>query len=184
MKLGLKKIVGKLTVGDEYGIYRENEEGHQYLMFSTSTYREAIKYGPKIAKLLGVKFLDYLPVPEHPEAEEDEETSTKNTADDKIIGIDMAEGEDIVKKPDQTTGWFNTIHPPTPYDPSNKQSIRPKCGRVSGVAKKVKPMIADGKTDEEIFDFMLGFYIAAGRTTQEARELLMPYLKDIRAGKY
>lgn len=169
MKLGLKKIVGKMSVGDEYGIYRENDEGHQYLMFSTSTYREAIQYGPKIAKLLGVKFMDFLPVPEHPEAEEDGEVGEPGCLELDAALTSLASSK--------TKAYEN-------YDPSNQQSIRPKCGRVSGVAKKVKPMIADGKTDEEIFDFMLGFYIAAGRTTKEARELLIPYLKDIRAGKY
>ena len=180
MKLGLKKIVGKLTFGDEYGIYRQNEEGHQYLMFSTSTYREAIKYGPKIAKLLGVKFMDFLPVPEHPEAEEDENIKPCipwPPEDPHFIGM-------VRQKLPEGKGKSTFSEIATPYDPSNKQSIRPKCGRVSGVTKKVKPMIADGKTDEEIFEDMLGLYIAAGRTKQEARELLMPYLKDIRAGKY
>ena len=179
MKLGLKKIVGKMTDGDEYGVYRQNEEGHQYLMFSTSTYREAIKYGPKVAKVLGVGFLDHLPVPENPEAEEDE-----NVCFTPATGQEIKDAYDCNLDEDYPSVISSRTKALENYDPSNKQSIRPKPGRVSGVAKKVKPMIADGKTDEEIFDFMLGFYIAAGRTTKEAKELLMPYLKDIRAGKY
>lgn len=61
--------------------------------------------------------------------------------------------------------------------------IKKKAKRVSGVAKTCRPMIQEGKDDEEIFIHMLPKYIEAGRTEKEARELLIPYLQDMRQGK-
>lgn len=161
MILGIKKIVGKMTRADEYGIYRQTEEGYQYLLFPCSTYKDAIKYGKLTAQILSVDFQNMLPSPEDPDKEEEEDQKKRGSSNlkglNKTINI-MVGG--IANKP-----------------------VKAKPRRVSGVAKTVKPLIVEGKTDEQIFQIMLPKYLEANRTEKEARELLLPYLKDIRAGK-
>lgn len=64
MLLGVKAILGKLTASDEYGIYRINDDGQPFLMFSCSTYKEANKYGRLVAQVLNKPFEDRLPAPD------------------------------------------------------------------------------------------------------------------------
>jgi hypothetical protein len=156
MKLGFKRIVGKMTQGDEYGLYRENDERKCYLMVSFSTWKEMDRYGRKMATLFDRKFSNLADKPHH---EEDENAEPEN----KAVTLNPSKAPNVIK----------TLDPDT--------RLKPR--RVTGVAKAVKPMIAEGKTDEEIFTAMLPKYLDAGRTEAEARELLLSYVKDIRAGK-
>jgi len=51
---GCKKLLVKITLGDEAGIYRINEEGKSYLAFAFDSSREAIKIGSQMAAILRV----------------------------------------------------------------------------------------------------------------------------------
>lgn len=172
MVVGIKKIIGKMTMGDEYGLYRRTEEGSQYLLFVVTTYRDLVKHGRFLAKYFGVMFENYVPEPEQPEPEDGEEIKI-NPSPELMNALDALLPEDKLTEIDP---WVQPM-----LDHQNQKN---KPRRVSGVARKVKPLIVEGKTDEEIFQFMLPDYAAVGRTEKEARELLLPYLKDIRAGKY
>lgn len=52
--------------------------------------------------------------------------------------------------------------------------------RVSGVGPKIRGMVRDGATDEEIETQLLDLYLAAGHTADSGRLLLVPYIKEIR----
>lgn len=192
MVVGIKKITGRITLGDEYGLYRQTEEKHDYLMFVTTTYRDLVKHGRFLAKYFGVKFENYVPEPEKPEPEDGEEILkekpiAKEERSDLGIISDFILGKEDSKPNPELMNALNTILPENsdfkrdPYLEGIMNRDKPR--RVSGVAKKVKPLIAEGKTDEEIFQIMLPDYQNVGRNEKQARELLLPYLKDIRAGK-
>jgi len=51
---GCKKLLIKITLGDEAGIYRINEEGKSYLAFAFDSSKEAISIGSQIAAILRV----------------------------------------------------------------------------------------------------------------------------------
>jgi len=51
---GCKKLLVKITLGDEAGIYRINEEGKSYLIFAFDSSKEAISIGSQIAAILRV----------------------------------------------------------------------------------------------------------------------------------
>jgi hypothetical protein len=160
MKYGIKRLVAKITEGDEYGLYRQNDEKRFYLMVSFSTWKEVDRYGKAFAKVLDRKFDNWIPEPEH---EEDENVEpVRNNKSKHLAGSHQ--------------GQVKTTQ-------SSNPNTRPKTRRVSGVAATVRPMIAEGKTNEEIFEVMWPKYEEAGRTKAEARELLFSYVKDIRAGK-
>lgn len=196
MLLGVKKLVAKITIGDEKGIYRQNDEGHQYLMFSCTTYKQATKLGTQIAKLMGIKFLNLLPVPEKPEIDEDDLVDAKDKTNEVIsVTVTDAVGNYLPEENEpennlqhaldgvnkffdnqkpkgkkisdsQTQGWINVIH-------SNK----PK--KVSGVAKKVAALAAQGKSKDEAIAALLPEYLAAGRTEKEAKQLMSWYVKEV-----
>jgi len=178
MIIGIKKIVGKMTMGDEYGIYRQTEDGYKYLLFVTTTYNDLLRRGKDLAQYFGVKFENHALSPEDPEAEEKKELEggVKPKSSPEVISTVVLDEFSKVPEGKLDGGpWIDTM-----IDHQKAKSNK----RVSGVAKKVKPLIAEGKTDEEIFQFMLPDYVAAGRTEKEARELLLSYLEYIRAGKY
>ncbi len=178
MVVGIKKIVGRITMGDEYGVYRQTEDGYEYLLFITTTYNDLLRRGKDLAKYFGVKFENKALSPEDPEAEEKKEQEGGL----KIKSVPVPAQPELMNA-------LNTLLPENKnQDPwiqpmLDHQDQKSKPRRVSGVAKKVKPLIAEGKTDEEIFQIMLPDYQNVGRSEKQARELLLPYLKDIRAGK-
>ena len=61
MKLGIETIIVRQTMSDEFGIYRTTDSRHEFLMVPFSTKEEALNIGSKIAGLLNVPFLSYLP---------------------------------------------------------------------------------------------------------------------------
>jgi len=61
MKLGVETIIVRQTMSDEFGIYRTTDSRHEFLMLPFSTKEEALNIGSKIAGLLNVPFLSYLP---------------------------------------------------------------------------------------------------------------------------
>jgi len=84
MKVGLKRIVAKITQGDEYGVYRETEEHDQYfLMFAVTTYKEVISYGKGVAKVLGLAFECYADEPISPEKDGQKEKQKQKELKDK-----------------------------------------------------------------------------------------------------
>jgi hypothetical protein len=157
MLLGIKRVVTKMTMGDEFGIYRENEDKHTYLIFATTTYKEAMRYGQGVAKTLSVPFDSWL---DNPDCEEDETAAPDKPAYLDGMGSKEAKATRVAQK----------VNP----------NARPKPKRVQGVAKVVIPMVAEGKTDEDIFQALLPKYLEAGRTETEARELIFAYVKDFR----
>lgn len=58
MLIGVKKIVCKRTIGDEFGLYRRNDNGQEYLLFSYTDQAQADQHGKKLAKLLSKTYLN------------------------------------------------------------------------------------------------------------------------------
>jgi len=142
--LGLKRLVVRLNIADEYSIFRENEEGQQFFLISNDDIEELVKAGALMSKVLSVPLRNEL----------NYSYSESSGFDISQIHVDLA-------------------------DPGAKK----KAKRVNGVAKTCRPMIQEGKSNEEIFVVMLPKYLEAGRDEKEARELLMSYLNDMRQGK-
>lgn len=55
---GLSKIQAKKTKGDEWGVYRLNEDGQPFLLFAFDDVFVAADFGKKLSKLLKVRFED------------------------------------------------------------------------------------------------------------------------------
>jgi len=88
MKYGIKKIIARMTMGDEFGLYRINEDKKQYLMVSFSTYKEVQRYGLGMGKLLNVAFDNWLAEPDHEEDEDAEPDKKKVTFKKHMATVD------------------------------------------------------------------------------------------------
>lgn len=76
MLIGTTVILTKRTLADEYGVYRRNETGQDYLLLSFSDKDEALKIGFDIAGLLNIPFNSRL---------HDNNTSEYNTQTQKKV---------------------------------------------------------------------------------------------------
>jgi len=61
MVQGAVKILLRMTKGDEYGVYRVNEDKYRYLILSFDTRKEAVRFGEMTASFLHVKITNHLP---------------------------------------------------------------------------------------------------------------------------
>ncbi len=55
---GVKRIITRITTGDEFGIYRETDGGQLYLLFVCDTQEETIDLARKLSQLLKKPFAD------------------------------------------------------------------------------------------------------------------------------
>ena len=62
MVKGTQTIYCAQTIGDEYGVYRTNENGNGFFLFSFSDRTEALRIGNDIADLLNTPFNNRLPI--------------------------------------------------------------------------------------------------------------------------
>jgi len=84
MKLGIETIIVRQTMSDEFGIYRTTDSRHEFLMLPFSTKDEALNIGSKIAGLLNVPFLSYLP------HEDEKEKNSSEKIQQPMYNSDMA----------------------------------------------------------------------------------------------
>jgi len=61
MVLGTTRILLRLTEGDEFGVYRINENKQRFLLLAFDDQKEAIKCGKMIAAFLHVSLDNHLP---------------------------------------------------------------------------------------------------------------------------
>jgi hypothetical protein len=57
---------------------------------------------------------------------------------------------------------------------------RPKLKRVTGISDKIKQMLNDGKSDEDILTDLVQLYLAAGRSECYGRQMIKWYLQEER----
>ena len=58
MLQGVKEIVTRLTLGDEYGIYQRTNGGQLFCLFTFDKKDQAVKIGEKLSRLLGRPFVN------------------------------------------------------------------------------------------------------------------------------
>lgn len=166
MLKGIKRIITKLTIGDEYGVYRETEEKHQYLMFVCTNRTETINRGKALAKLLNLKFQNWIP----------ELTDEQQKAEDSIEEQDstVVEESEPQSEPSQESDAMRSA-----ADFINVVVKK----RVMGVSKLCKQYLAEQKTDEQIVESILPLYLAVGRRKDEAISAIQNILHDVKRNK-
>ena len=61
MVQGAVKILLRITKGDEFGVYRINEDNFRYLILAFDNRKEAVRFGEMTASFLHVKMSNHLP---------------------------------------------------------------------------------------------------------------------------
>lgn len=149
MLIGVSEIKVLQTVADEYGVYRMDNTPYyvrRFLMFSTSTRKEACYYASRMA--------DVLKVPYH-----GERMDTLPTIPDTATGTTPPE---IVKPTSEQQS------PTAPLLAANPPSNPPRKRKVSGVGKRIREFLDTGKTDQDIINTLLPEYLAVGRSEKDA----------------
>jgi len=163
MLKGIKRILTKLTIGDEYGVYRETEEKHQYLLFVCTNRTETINRGKALAKLLNLKFQNWIP----------ELTDEQQKAEDSNAEQGVTDVEEYEPKHEPSYEGFKELWP--------GKEPRPK--KVMGVSKLCRQYLAEQKTDEQIVENILPLYLAVGRRKEDAISAIQYILSDVKRNK-
>lgn len=162
MILGVTAIITKVSIADEFGIYRRNDEGVQFLLFSCSRPGEARNYAKVLAGMLKVSWFDNI----DPKIQ------------DQVV---TAPAQETTKQPPSTDSspetYLNLVMERQP--PTNLLE-KPRHKKVMGVGPIYKEMLDAHKTDEEIIASVMPKYLATGRTEKEAKELILAYVSDLR----
>lgn len=145
---GMKYIISHLTMGDEYGVYRVTPEKYRYLLFVCTRRTEAIERGKAVAKVLGVKFQNWIPtITDDQQKKEDLDVDPKSAT-----LLSVAENEPV-----QETRTF----------------VKKK---VMGVTQRCKECLAKGMKDDEIVEDILPRYLEVGRERTESEAAIRSLL--------
>jgi hypothetical protein len=146
MLLGVDMIEARMTLSDEYGVYRQYrvqaDNIQSFLLISCTIKSEALTFGSGIAGVLGVPFRNAIPI------------ATPETRTPVKDGLGAA----------ATAGSAST---------GPKQKIM-------GIGAQIRSFLAQGLMDSDIVEKLVPMYVSAGKTETVARNLLKPYVAEIR----
>lgn len=171
MLLDVDILEARKTISDHYGVYHSYQSDDQirsFLMFCCTSRAEALRLGEEVAKVLKVPFKDRLPVLTPREKAEEEKIET-----DKVANSSPA-----------LYGTYEVRHGRAGRSgtaaSSSGGSGAGSGKKTKGVGSKVRELIAQGLADDEIVNQCIPLYTEAGKTETVARNLLKPYVKEIR----
>lgn len=171
MLLDVDVVEARKTISDHYGIYhayQANDQVRSFLMFSCTTRKEALRFGEEVAKVLKVSFRDRLPILTPKEQEKE----------------DRQEAEGVKPSPTNPSAFANYqirtgnlgVSPAASASSSSSGGKQ----KVMGVGARVRELLAQGLNDSDIVNQCVPMYISAGKTETVARNLLKPYVAEIR----
>lgn len=172
MLLDVDALEARKTISDQYGVYHAYQTGDQvrsFLMFCCSTRKEALRLGEAVAKVLGVPFRDRLPALTKQEQEAEDRSESEGmkppaTDPSAFANYQVRVGKLGVSAPVASSGGSTG---------SGKQ-------KVMGVGARIRELLAQGLSDSDIVNQCIPMYTAAGKTETVARNLLKPYVAEIR----
>lgn len=148
MVKGAIRIETRLTMGDEYGIYRITEGKQGYLMLAFEEADEARAMGKVIAKGLKVSYIDHI--------------YTEPELTGAVSGRMSSATPNKPNTPKQLSTMVDVSRP--------DGAVRPKPKKVMGALKLCKELLEGGAVEAGVEDIITDKYIAAGHQPTGARK--------------
>lgn len=170
MLLDVDVLEARKTISDHYGVYHSYQASENqyrsFLMFSCSLRREALHFGEELAKILKVPFRDRLPAISEREQQEE----------------DRREAEKVTVPPTDPDEFALYIIRHGTVGPVTTSASKPAAAgkKVMGVGSRIRELLAQGLNDSDIVEQCIPMYTSAGKTETVARNLLKPYVAEIR----
>jgi len=170
---GAIRIETRLTIGDEYGIYRITELKQGYLMLAFEKPDEARAAAKGMAKLLGIPHKDHI------------YTETKLTG--AVSGRVSCDAPNKSNTGKQSAGRIQRQSSAMIDVSVPTGAVRPKPKKVMGARKVARTMFESEASETEVEEAIKEMYSDAGHTSESAKKnaqwITIAVAEEIRNGK-